>query len=98
MLAKDFDAVTLMNIRNVRHVDHCHIHADIANIGCLLAIDQTVACATTQMAVQTIGITDRNGSNEAVTRKNALATVAHRFVLGDGTELEYRGLEGGDWL
>ena len=39
MLAKDFDGIALVNVRNIRHVDHCHIHADVAHVRCLLTID-----------------------------------------------------------
>ena len=84
MLAKDFDRVALMDVGNVSHVNHRYIHADITHIGCLLAINQAVASTTTQMAVQAVGIANRDGGNQTVARKDALAAVAHRFVVVAG--------------
>ena len=81
MLAKDFDGIALVNIGDVRHVNHRHIHTDIAHVGCLLTIDQTVAGATPQVAVQTVGIANWNGGNQAVARQNAAGVVAGEAAM-----------------
>ena len=96
MLTEDLYRIALMDIRNICHINHRHIHADITYVGCLLTIYQTIAGTTTEVAVQTVGITDRDGSDDAVASQNTFAAVAYRFVLGDVAQLENGGLEGGD--
>ena len=96
MFTEDLYRITLMDIRNVCHVNHRHIHADITYVWCLLSIYQTIAGTTTEVAVQAIGITDRDSSDDAVASQNTFAAVAHRFVLGDVAQLENGGFEGGD--
>ena len=96
MVAKNLDHITLVDIRNIRHIYHRHVHTDIANVRCFLSVHQTITGPTSQMAVQSVGIANRNGGYHAVTRQYSLATVADRFFLGDVAKLKNGGLEGGD--
>ena len=91
VLAEDFYLVALVAV-DASDVNHGDIHADIANIGSLLTINQAVAGTTAEVAVQTIGIADRNGGNHTVTCQYATARIAHRFVLGDMAQLKDGGL------
>ena len=93
MLTENLHLVTFMNVGNVRHVNHGNIHADIAHVWCLLTIYQTIAGTTSQMAVQSISIADRYGSNETVARQDTLTTIAHRFLLRYISQLKDGGLE-----
>ena len=97
MLAENLDAVALLT-RNVCDINHGDIHTDIADIRCFLTINKTIAGATSQMARESIGIANRNGSNHGIAFQHALATIAHRFFLGHMAQLQNSGLERGNGL
>ena len=63
VLAKDLHLIAL-HTGNIRHVDHRYIHADVTHVLRLLTVHQTIAVTITQMAIQAIGIANRNGSND----------------------------------
>ena len=51
MVAENLHGIALAAI-NSCYIYHRHIHADIADVGCRLAIHQAIAFATPEMAVQ----------------------------------------------
>ena len=53
MVAENLHRVTFPAV-NVCHVNHRHVHADIAHIGRTLAVHQTIAATAAQMAVQSL--------------------------------------------
>ena len=93
MFTKDLNAVALLAV-DARHIDHRHIHTDVAYIICLLTIDQTVGMAIAETAVQAISISDRNGSDDTVLIEDGLATVAHTIARLHVVHLENGSLQG----
>ena len=75
------------------HVYHCHVHADIAHIRCLLAVDEAVAATSAEMAVKAVGIAYRDGGNETVALQHSLAAVAHGLLFRHLSKLENGGLQ-----
>ena len=75
MVAKDLYAVTFLAV-DACNIYHGDIHTDVAHILCLLAVDEAVAMTVAEMAVQTVGIADRYGGDDAVVVDFALAAVA----------------------
>ena len=92
MVAKDFHHVTFLT-GNARNVYHCHIHTDIANVRSPLTIDKAIAGTTPQMTIQSVGIANRDGSDDGVTRQDSLATIAYGLFLRHMAQLEDGGLE-----
>ena len=92
VVAKDFHAVSLL-AGNVGHVYQCHVHADVAHIGCLLPVHQTIAVAVAQVSVQTVGIAYGDSGDDAVAFQRALAAIAHRVFLLHVAQLQYGGLQ-----
>ena len=60
VVAKDFYLVTLLAV-DVGHVNHADIHTDVAHIVGLLSIDEAVAAPIAEMAIESVGIANRNG-------------------------------------
>ena len=48
---------------DVGHVDHAHVHADVAHDGGPLAVHHHAPFAVAQVAVQSVGIADGNGGD-----------------------------------
>ena len=92
MFTEYFYAVPFLAV-NVGHVNHRHIHTDIAHIGSLLSVHKTIAGSASEVAVEPVGIADRDGGDAAVTGQDALAAVAHSLLFGYGAQLEDGGLE-----
>ena len=86
-------AVTLLALY-VGDIDHTYIHAYVAHIIGFLAVDQAVGVAVAQMAVQTVGITNRYGGYARVSGYLALTAVTHGLTLFQLADLQYGGLEG----
>jgi len=97
ILAENLNLITLLT-RDVGDIDKGDIHTDITYILGLLTVDEAIAMAVAQVAVQTVGIADRNSSNDRVALKLALAAVAHRLALGHIAHLEDGGLQGADGM
>ena len=93
VFAEDFYGVAFLAV-DVGYIYHGYIHADVAHILCLLSVDQTVGMAIAQMTVQAVGITDRNGGDDAVSVEDGLATVAHAIPSLDVVHLQDGGLQG----
>jgi len=79
VLAEYLYRVTLLAV-NARHVNHSDVHTYIANILGSFTIHQTVAATVTQMAVKSVGISDRNSCYYAVMVNLPLAAIAHRIT------------------
>ena len=92
MFTKDLNAVALLAV-DARHIDHRHIHTDVAYILCLLSVDKTEGMTVAQTAVQAIGIADRDGSDDAVLVQNRLATITHALTSLDVVHLQDGGLQ-----
>lgn len=88
--AEDFYAVAFLAV-DVGNIYHRYVHADIANVWRFLAVYETVAVATTEVAVESVGITDRNGCYARVSFQNAALAVANGVFLADITDLENCG-------
>ena len=92
MLAENLDAVALGTV-DVGDVNHADIHTDIAHILGALAVDEAVAVAIAEMAVQTVGIAYGDGGYHAVAGEHSLAAVAHRIASRHVAQLQDGGLE-----
>ena len=57
-LTEYYNLVALLAV-NVRHVNHGYVHADVAHIFSLLAVDEAVAVAVAKMTIESVGIADR---------------------------------------
>lgn len=75
------------------YVYHGHVHADVAHILSLVAVNEAVAVAVAEMAVESVGIAYWYGSYHAVMFDFAFATVAHSVTRGHIVHLQYCGLE-----
>ena len=90
MLSEDFHRITFLAV-DACHINHRHVHTDVAYIISFLTIDKTISMSIAESAVQAIGITDRNGCNHTILIKNGLATVTytisrlHMVHLQDGS-------------
>ena len=51
----------------IRHIYHTHIHTDISHIRSFLSVHQTIGMTIAQMAVQTIGIPNRDSCYFGIT-------------------------------
>lgn len=65
VVAKDLNRITLLAV-DARHVDHAHVHADVANVRSFLSVNQTVAVTVAKVTVQTIGIANGYGGNARI--------------------------------
>ena len=92
MLSKDLHLVTF-NARNIRHVDHRHIHTDVTYILRLLTFHQTIAVPIAQMTVQSVGIANGDGGNHRIALNLAFPAVADRLTLGHMAQLQDGGLQ-----
>ena len=63
MLAKNLNLIALLTW-DVGDIDEGHIHTDITYVLGLLTIDEAVAMAIAQVAIQTIGIANRYGGDD----------------------------------
>ena len=95
MLAKDLNLIALLT-RDIGDINQGHIHTDITYIFCLLTVDEAVAVAIAKTTIQTIGIANRNGSDNGVAIELALATVAHSLALRHIVHLQNGGLKRAD--
>ena len=75
MWAKNFHTIALL-AGNVGDVDHTNVHTNIAYVIGLAPIDQAVGMPITQMAIQSVGIPDRDSSDAGITLEEALPTIA----------------------
>ena len=92
VVAENLHLVALPTVY-ARHVNHSHVHTDVADIGCLLSVHEAVAVAVTESAIQSVGISDRYGSYHAVVVYRAFATVAHRVARRHAVYLQDGGLQ-----
>ena len=93
MFAKDFYLVALLT-RDIGDINQGYIHTDISYVLSLLTIDEAIAMTIAKVAIQTISIANRYGSDDGVAIELALATVAHRLALGHIAHLQDGGLKG----
>jgi hypothetical protein len=93
VLAKDLNLVALLT-RDIGDINQGYIHTDISYVLSLLTIDEAIAVTIAKVAVQTISIANRYGSNDGVAIELTLATVAHSLSLGDIAHLQDGGLKG----
>ena len=87
VVAKYLNAVALV-ARNVRDINHAHIHTDISHIVSLLPIDKAIAMAITQVAVETVSIANGDGSNAAGAHDSSLPTVTYRITWRNVANLQ----------
>ena len=92
MVAEDLHTVSLAT-GDVGHIDHANVHANVAHIVGALPIDETVAVAVAQMAVETVGIAYRDSSNDAIAIDERMAAVADTRTGRDMAKLEDGGLQ-----
>jgi hypothetical protein len=62
VLAKDLYLVALFT-RDIGNINKGYVHTDISYVLGLLTVDEAVAVAITQATIQTIGIANRNSSD-----------------------------------
>ena len=79
MVAKYFNAVAFFTIYS-RYIYQCHVHTDIAYIVRSLAIDEAIAVTIAQPTVQSVGISNRNGSYDAVFLDDGTPRIVHGFA------------------
>ena len=92
VVAEDFDTVAFLTI-DAGDINHRYVHTDVTNIRCLLTIDQTIAVAVAQVAVQTVRITDWDGSNHTVVVDFTLTRVANGVASWYVAHLKNRCLQ-----
>ena len=92
MVAEDLNTVSLAT-SNVSHIDHADVHADVAHIVSTLPIDEAVAVAVAQMAVETVGIAYRDSSNDAIAIDERMAAIADTRTGRHMAKLEDGGLQ-----
>ena len=92
MLTENLHRVALL-AGDVRHVYQGHVHTDVAHVGSPLPIDKTVASSASQMAVESVGIADGYGGDDAVAMEHPLAAVAHGLFFGHMAHLQDGGLQ-----
>jgi len=92
MVAEDLHTVSLAT-GDVGHIDHADVHADVAHIVGALPIDEAVAVAVAQMAVETVGIAYRDSSNDAIAIDERMAAVADTRTGRHMAKLEDGGLQ-----
>ena len=97
VLTKDLYLVAL-NTWDVGDINQSYVHTDITYVLGLLTVDEAVAVAIAQVKVQTIGIANRNGSDDRITSQLALATVTNGIGLRHLAHLQDGGLEGADGM
>ena len=95
MVAEDLHAITLLTW-DVGHVYHTYIHADVTDIFRFLAVYETIAMAIAEMTVETVSISDRYSSNDAVLLKDGATAVTDTLSCWYLTNLENGGLQGAD--
>ena len=61
---------------DVGYIYHTDIHADVAYVRCFLAVDEAIAMAVAEMAVESVGIPNRYCRNAAVACEVSLTAVA----------------------
>ena len=93
VLAKDLYLIALLT-RNIGDINQSYVHTDISYVLGLLTIDEAVAVTIAKVAVQTISIANRYGSDDGVAIELALAAVAHCLALGNIAHLQDGGLKG----
>ena len=93
VLAEDLYLVALLT-RDIGDINKGYVHTDISYVLGLLTIDETVAVTIAKVAIQTVSIANRYGSNDGVAIELALATVAHSLALGNIAHLQDGGLKG----
>ena len=79
MIAKNLHLVAFLAI-NSRHVNHGHVHTNVTHIVGTLPINQTIAMPIAQTPIQSIGITDGNGSDHAVVFYLSLSAITYRIA------------------
>ena len=94
VVAEDFHAVAFAT-GDVCHVDHAHIHTDVAHIGSALSVDQTETVAVAETAIEPVGVTDGDGGDARRTIHHRAPTVAHGGACGDVANLQNGGAECG---
>src|SRR5574344_2153638 len=78
MLTEYFHDVTFLGI-NSRKVYHAHIHADVSDYWSEFAVYPNFAVPIAQMSVQSIGISNRNSTNDRVALQNTFSAVSDSF-------------------
>ena len=77
-------------------IDHGKIHTDIAYNRTPLAPHKNFAPVIAHPAVESVGITNRDDSNETVLFQIGVAPITYAFALADGFDREERCLERAD--
>ena len=93
MVTENLDTVAFFAV-DARDVDHGHIHADVADIRCLLSVYQAIAVAVAEMAVQAVCIADWYGGDQAVVLDSPLAGIANGVTGRHMAQLEDGRLQG----
>lgn len=76
VVAEDFDRVAFLAFY-VGHINHADIHADVAYVFGRLAIDEAMAVAVAEVAIETVGIADRDGGYATVACQGGATAVAY---------------------
>ena len=93
VLAEDLYLVALLT-RDIGDINKGYVHTDISYVLGLLTIDEAIAMTIAKVAVQTISIANRYGSNHGVVVDLAFATIADGIASRHMTHLEDGGLQG----
>ena len=95
VVTENLDTVAFFTV-DACDVDHGHIHADVADIRCLLSVHQAIAVPVAEMAVQAVCIADWYGGNQAVMLDSPLARIAYSVTGRHMAQLENGRLQGRD--
>ena len=94
--AEDFDAVALGAVRDVSNVNHRHVHADVADVGCGLSVYEACATTVAKVSAEAVGIADGDGSDARGTGEFSTSSIAHSLRRCDVVNLQDGGAEGAD--
>ena len=90
---KDHRFIALADPCNIRHINHAAIHADAPHYRCLNTPYAHRPTATSQMAIQSIGITDGNGCQHGIPLQDSLTTISDLLACRKPFELHDAGFE-----
>ena len=93
-VAENGDAVSHLAV-NIRHINHTNIHADVAEVVGPLSVDQTVAVAVAEFAVESVCISNWDGSYACRFVQNGFAAIPDAIACRNVSYLENGSFERG---
>ena len=81
---------------DVGDVDHARVHADVADNRAALSIDQDLPASVAEVAIQSVGVSDRDDSDPGITFHITHTAITDRIPCGYVLYLQDRRLQGAD--